>query len=812
MTKPTVYFLDDEVSTQQTQACDLYQKLKDDLPNVQIKASVELFDLNVANEKFNAFIKEIARKQVPLLLVDLFRASNKIGLRLVKKIRDSLAKQIMQNEGWQYLTELQKIALGKRLRVIYISGQRKTWNLLDDAYYDKSELLDPASGSYQDFVDLISKQIKLSECLWSIDPRHETIEDSFLTMNPELMQTLKDIKTWVARSNSSVMIFGPSGSGKEEIAKMIHNYSPRKDQKFIAENVAALAEGIMESELFGHKSNAFNNAQERQGLLEEAHLGTIFLDEIGDASTKIQASLLRIIETGAIRRIGSNTFRDIDIRLIAATNQLNLREDLFFRLAQNRIYLPPLQDHKEDIPLLLARFLQQWQDKQIKQRLESLISLFIGIDESDVNEVMANIQNMLSSVVTMIKQHKELLNNLKKIRSKEKISCESLASFARDLENISSWETIKKPQEKIKQASLKNWQGEEKTIQCTKLDMIQAYLDYTNNSTAQKDDNLIVLERKTNAIICELKSKTNKWGSKALAEIIYEDDGGITINIFAPLKPDSVSAEDRKDAHKILLALQHKTVLPAVTISRQQIKQLQKYSWPGNVRQLRTVFHSCLDKTLADHPKETEIELDLTMLDKHDEFYQQFKFNQAARQPKPKWASWVKEAYLKACQQYLDDPKSNFLKSFADELTPRLQASIITFDFFDFGDRDKHKHWLTLFDHTVSYCYRTVNNESDLWAEKKGFSPQLLQLNPFFKKDKEKNKVKKDITVPAKIGQNQDLQQLPILVQKQWAIMLSSEIDALQQQKQWSWLFGYADPEKWIEKVQALRPKRSSKA
>jgi two-component system response regulator HydG len=172
----------------------------------------------------------------------------------------------------------------------------------------------------------------------------------------------------IAPTDATVLIEGESGTGKELVAKAIHNNSPRKQRNFVALNCAALSEGILESELFGHEKGAFTGAvSSRKGRFEHADGGTLFLDEVGDMPSPIQIKLLRVIEEGEIVRVGSNEPRHVDVRLISASNrdlaglvkQGTFREDLFFRLKVVRIVLPPLRERREDIPLLTEHYIRR---------------------------------------------------------------------------------------------------------------------------------------------------------------------------------------------------------------------------------------------------------------------------------------------------------------------------------------------------------------------------------------------------------------------------------------------------------------------
>ncbi len=173
----------------------------------------------------------------------------------------------------------------------------------------------------------------------------------------------------VAPQKSTVLISGESGTGKELIAKAIHYASPRKDEPFVSINCMSLSPGVLESELFGHEKGSFTGAMAmKKGRFEMAHSGTLFLDEVGEMSLELQIKLLRVLQEKSFERVGGSKTVHADIRLVAATNK-NLkqevdegrfREDLYYRLNVVDIHLPPLRERREDIPLLVAHFLQKF--------------------------------------------------------------------------------------------------------------------------------------------------------------------------------------------------------------------------------------------------------------------------------------------------------------------------------------------------------------------------------------------------------------------------------------------------------------------
>jgi Nif-specific regulatory protein len=183
-----------------------------------------------------------------------------------------------------------------------------------------------------------------------------------------MMQVFELVKR-VVDTRATVLVTGETGTGKELIARAIHQQSPRAEKLFVAQNCSALPESLLESELFGHKRGAFTGADaDKKGLFELAHQGTIFLDEIGETTPALQAKLLRVLQESEVRPVGSMYPRKIDARVIAATNRDleaevaagRFREDLYYRLNVFPIHLPPLRDRGDDVVLLWEYFLQKF--------------------------------------------------------------------------------------------------------------------------------------------------------------------------------------------------------------------------------------------------------------------------------------------------------------------------------------------------------------------------------------------------------------------------------------------------------------------
>ncbi len=184
--------------------------------------------------------------------------------------------------------------------------------------------------------------------------------------SPAIIGVMKTVAR-VAPSKASVLVLGETGTGKELIARTLHDYSERRDRRFVAVNCSAMAEGLLESDLFGHIRGAFTGAAAaRQGLFREADRGTLFLDEVGDITPALQARLLRVLQEQEIVPVGSETAVKVDVRIIAATHrdlgalvrEGRFREDLLYRLNVVTLTLPPLRNRRQDIPLLIDHFLR----------------------------------------------------------------------------------------------------------------------------------------------------------------------------------------------------------------------------------------------------------------------------------------------------------------------------------------------------------------------------------------------------------------------------------------------------------------------
>ena len=245
------------------------------------------------------------------------------------------------------------------------------------------------------------------------------------------MQALFQMLETVARSNSTILITGETGTGKEVVARAIHHNSPRRANRFVAINCSAIPETLLEAELFGHVRGAFTGAVgARQGRFEQAHKGTLFLDEVGTMSTALQMKLLRALQEREFERVGDNQTIKVDVRVIAATNselakmvsEGSFREDLYYRLNVIPIQLPPLRERRDDIPILVKHFLEKFSAstttvsqgamrllmaylwpgnvRQLENAIERAVALSAGRDTLDVSDLPPEVQTTTEPVVT----------------------------------------------------------------------------------------------------------------------------------------------------------------------------------------------------------------------------------------------------------------------------------------------------------------------------------------------------------------------------------------------------------------------------
>jgi DNA-binding NtrC family response regulator len=264
--------------------------------------------------------------------------------------------------------------------------------------------------------DFISKPFKVDEIVATAKraleqnqkageiPAEKQVSGAMVGSSPKMIELYKEIAR-VAPTRSTVLILGESGTGKELVARAIHQNSPRSLKPFVAVNCGALTESLLEAELFGHTKGSFTGAMsDRRGLWEEAEGGTLFLDEIGETSLAMQVKLLRALQEGEIRRVGSSQNRKVDARIIAATNRNleeevkagNFREDLFYRLSVVTLQVPALRERATDISILVEKFLSKARKNVGKENLrfsgEALKTLQMYEWKGNVRELEAAVE------------------------------------------------------------------------------------------------------------------------------------------------------------------------------------------------------------------------------------------------------------------------------------------------------------------------------------------------------------------------------------------------------------------------------------
>ncbi|RUM58815.1 MAG: sigma-54-dependent Fis family transcriptional regulator [Persephonella sp.] len=276
-------------------------------------------------------------------------------------------------DGYQFLKELRKF--NKTTSFIVLTGYGTVENAVkcmkEGAFHYFEKPLDFYNPKIWKIIDeaiqkskLLKENLRLKEQIKILNFKDIEI----ITNNDEMLNLLEQIKK-ISQLDITVLIQGESGVGKELFAKAIHNLSPRKDKPFIPINCANISKDIMEAEFFGYKKGAFTGAEsDRKGIIEMADGGTLFLDEIGELPLDIQGKFLRFLQNREVRRIGSDKIIIVDVRIIAATNkdlkklvkEGKFREDLYYRIANFVIKVPPLRERKEDIPLLVNYFIDKF--------------------------------------------------------------------------------------------------------------------------------------------------------------------------------------------------------------------------------------------------------------------------------------------------------------------------------------------------------------------------------------------------------------------------------------------------------------------
>ncbi len=304
------------------------------------------------------------------------------------------------------------------------SRQPRTPFIMVTAYGDVNSAVDAMKHGAEDYL---SKPVNPDELLMLVDKcleakrKDDTIAglqqrlderlgfEKIVGRSKAMLEVFEHARR-AAASDSTVLITGESGTGKELIAEAIHQNSPRKGGPFVTVNMAAVPEHLVESELFGHAKGAFTGATDsRIGRFETAHEGTIFIDEIGDFKLESQAKLLRVLENRTVTPIGSNSDREVNVRVVAATSHTleqlireeNFREDLYYRLNVVNLHLPRLRERREDIPLLVNHFMRELGEAANKPVLQIDTDLKDYLETHDWPGNVRQLRNCLESMIVL---------------------------------------------------------------------------------------------------------------------------------------------------------------------------------------------------------------------------------------------------------------------------------------------------------------------------------------------------------------------------------------------------------------------------
>jgi DNA-binding NtrC family response regulator len=350
------------------------------------------------------------------------------GIQMVLTEKPDLILLDIKMPGMSGLEVLEKLnKMDGRPEVVMISGHGGTKYVVDSMRLGAAEFIDKPFDVREVEIHLngVVERVKLREEVTELKKELEARSDytSFIG-DSEPMNRVKGIIEQVADSELTVLIRGESGTGKEIAARSLHQLSARRDQPFIKVNCAAIPRDLLEAELFGYEKGSFTGAHKmKQGRFESAHKGTIFLDEIGDMPLELQSKLLQVLEQQEFVRVGGIVNIRVDVRIICATNRnleqaissREFRDDLFYRLNEITLFLPPLRDRKEDVPLLITHFLNKYNRLYNKN--------YAGLNPDTIQRLIAfhwpgnvrQLENMVKQVV---------------VRSDEQIIAELIAAAA----------------------------------------------------------------------------------------------------------------------------------------------------------------------------------------------------------------------------------------------------------------------------------------------------------------------------------------------------------------------------------------------
>ena len=359
----------------------------------QMKWAFDAYDVAVASDRESA-LAQLRRVEPAVVTMDL-------GL---PPAPDEVT------EGFATLSEI--LSLAPDTKVIVLTGQNDRANALKAI----------GMGAYDFFAkpfepDVLTLTIERAFRLHELQEENrrlrtstaETALSGLLTRDPEMLRACRMIER-VAPTNATVMVLGESGTGKELLARGVHDLSPRRSQRFVAINCAAIPENLLESELFGYEKGAFTGAtRQTLGKIETAHKGTLFLDEIGDLPLALQAKLLRFLQQRAIERLGGREEIPVDVRVVCATHQDlkaliaqgRFREDLFYRLAEIVVNVPPLRGRAGDAALLAHAFVHKFAAEQKRGAMTLTAEAIRAIETQPWSGNVRELENVVKRAVIM---------------------------------------------------------------------------------------------------------------------------------------------------------------------------------------------------------------------------------------------------------------------------------------------------------------------------------------------------------------------------------------------------------------------------
>jgi len=426
------------------------------------RGSVFLFDQNSKELKIVA-AQGLTKEQIE-------KGKYKIGEGIVGRVLEKGTPMVIPNVGAEPLfmnktgSRIQKSGISFLCVPIAFKGEAIGVLSVDRIFKDKDITIDEDIRVLEIIASIIAQYVKLWQHYKESEQEREhlrlQLKGKYSLPNiigaSDRMQEVFESVHRVSDSKATVILYGESGTGKELIAKAIHYMSPRSKWSFIKFNCASIPEGLLESELFGHEKGAFTGAiNARKGRFELANGGTILLDEVGDLPINLQPKILRVLQEREFERVGGEKTIKVDIRLLAATSR-NLedlvskgrfREDLFYRLNVVPIFMPPLRERKEDIPLLVEFFLKKYNEENNKEVSFSPETLRILVDFNWPGNVR-ELENTIERLVVMSGSNNirpsDLPISLKLPLHEELLQRESLKAGIQDIEKSSILDALEK--------------------------------------------------------------------------------------------------------------------------------------------------------------------------------------------------------------------------------------------------------------------------------------------------------------------------------------------------------------------------------